>query len=59
MLFADDIVLIEETCNGFNDRLKVWRRPLNSKWFSDTIHEADVEVRIDTQVIPKEGVSSI
>lgn len=31
MLFADDIVLIEETCGGVNSRLEVWRQTLESK----------------------------
>ncbi|WMV28995.1 hypothetical protein MTR67_022380 [Solanum verrucosum] len=37
LLFVDDIILIEETRGGVNDRLE----------------EPDVEVRLDTQVIPK------
>ncbi|KAG5608822.1 hypothetical protein H5410_020103, partial [Solanum commersonii] len=50
MLCADNITLIGETCNGFNDRLKY----LGCK-FSDATHEADVKVWIDIQVIPKRG----
>ncbi|XP_055803631.1 uncharacterized protein LOC129872738 [Solanum dulcamara] len=33
MLFADDIVLTDETRNGVNDRLEVWRQKLESKGF--------------------------
>ncbi|WMV37399.1 hypothetical protein MTR67_030784 [Solanum verrucosum] len=67
MLFANDIVLIEETRDRVNARLEVWRRTLESKGFrlsrtkteylgckfSDALDEADGEVRLDTQIIPK------
>ncbi|KAL3356212.1 hypothetical protein AABB24_017079 [Solanum stoloniferum] len=67
MLFADDIVLIDETRDRVNARLEVWRRTLESKGFrlsrtkteylrckfSDALDEADGEVRLDTQIIPK------
>nr|XP_016459241.1 PREDICTED: uncharacterized protein LOC107782821 [Nicotiana tabacum] len=67
MLFADDIVLINETRDGVNARLEVWRHTLESKgfklsWskteyleykFSDNMHEKGVEVKIGTQVVPK------
>ncbi|XP_070043213.1 secreted RxLR effector protein 78-like [Nicotiana tomentosiformis] len=67
MLFADDIVLIDETRSGVNGRLEVWRQTLESKGFklsrtkteyleckfSDGTHDADVEVKLDAQVIPK------
>ncbi|KAG5570536.1 hypothetical protein H5410_060302 [Solanum commersonii] len=33
MLYVDDIVLIDETWDIFNPRLKVWRQTLESKWF--------------------------
>ncbi|XP_070039069.1 uncharacterized protein [Nicotiana tomentosiformis] len=69
MLFADDIVLIDKTRNRVNARLEVWRHTLESKGFklsrtkteylecrfSDGTHEADVDVNLDTQVIPKKG----
>ncbi|XP_075093708.1 uncharacterized protein LOC107820127 [Nicotiana tabacum] len=65
MLFADDIVLINETRGGVNTKLEVWRQMLESKGFklsrskteyleckfSDERHEEEVEVKIDTQVI--------
>ncbi|XP_070022595.1 uncharacterized protein [Nicotiana sylvestris] len=67
MLFADDIVLINKTRRGVNERLEVWRHALESKGFrmSRTKTEyleckfgakptkAGVEVRLDSQVIPK------
>ncbi|XP_075112548.1 secreted RxLR effector protein 78-like [Nicotiana tabacum] len=33
MLFTDDIVLIDETRNGVNKRLEVWRQAVESKAF--------------------------
>ncbi|XP_070048722.1 uncharacterized protein [Nicotiana tomentosiformis] len=67
MLFADDIVLIDEMLSGVNARLEVWRQTLESKCFKlsrtkteyleckfcDGTHEGDVEVKLDAQVIPK------
>ncbi|XP_070049343.1 uncharacterized protein [Nicotiana tomentosiformis] len=67
MLFADDIVLIDEMRGDVNKRLEVWRQVVESKGFklsrtkteyleckfSDVSGEADVKVRIDSQVIPK------
>ncbi|KAG5583946.1 hypothetical protein H5410_044380 [Solanum commersonii] len=53
MLFADDIVLIDETQDKVNARLEVWRQALESKGFSDVVEEAEVEVRLATQIIPK------
>lgn len=65
MLFADDIVLIDETRDGINTRLEVWTvesksfklsrtktKYLECK-FSDVTWEDDIEVRLDTQVISK------
>lgn len=68
VLFAD-VVLIDETHNGVNAKLDVWRQNLESQGFklsrtkteyleckfSDMMHEADVEVRLDTQIIQKRG----
>ncbi|XP_055802220.1 uncharacterized protein LOC129871346 [Solanum dulcamara] len=67
MLFADDIVLIDETHNGVNDKLEGWRQTLESKGFklsrtkteylecsfSGLPREADGEVRLGTQAIQK------
>ncbi|XP_070012311.1 uncharacterized protein [Nicotiana sylvestris] len=69
MLFIDDIILIEETRGGINERLEVWRHALKSKGFklsrTKTEYlkckfgveptEAGVEVRLDSQVITKRG----
>ncbi|XP_070043284.1 uncharacterized protein [Nicotiana tomentosiformis] len=69
MLFADDIVQIDETRGGVNERLEVWRRTLESKGFklsktkteyvefkfSGLPGEADIDVSLDSQVIPKKG----
>ncbi|KAG5631776.1 hypothetical protein H5410_003493 [Solanum commersonii] len=67
MLFADDIVLIDETRDRVDVRLEVWRQALESKGFrlsrtkteylrcnfSDVVEEADVGVRLAAQIIPK------
>ncbi|XP_070018740.1 uncharacterized protein [Nicotiana sylvestris] len=69
MLFANDIVLIDETWGDVNERLEVWRQTLESKGFklsrtkteyleckfNNVTKEADMEVKLDTQVIPKRG----
>ena len=33
MLFADDIVLVDETRSGVNAKLELWRETLESKGF--------------------------
>ncbi|KAH0742723.1 hypothetical protein KY290_030716 [Solanum tuberosum] len=62
MLFADDIVLIDETRDRVDARLEVWRQTLESKGFrlsrtkpeylgckfSDALDEADGDVRLAT-----------
>ncbi|KAG5613703.1 hypothetical protein H5410_013527, partial [Solanum commersonii] len=62
-----DNVLIDQTRDRVNARLEVWRQALESKGFrlsktkteylrckfSDVLDEADVEVRLATQIIPK------
>nr|XP_016453736.1 PREDICTED: uncharacterized protein LOC107778066 [Nicotiana tabacum] len=67
LLFVDDIVLIDETRGGINKRLEGWRHTLESKGFklsrtkteyrerkfSGVTQEADGDVRLDMQVIPK------
>ncbi|XP_075076396.1 uncharacterized protein LOC142163044 [Nicotiana tabacum] len=64
---ADDIVQINEKRVGVNERLEVWRHTLESKGFeltrtkteyleckfSGITKKADVEVRLDMQVISK------
>ncbi|PHT52263.1 Nuclear pore complex protein [Capsicum baccatum] len=65
MLFANDVVLIDETRGGVNDKLEVWRQTLESKgfWlsrtkteyleckFSDVTHEDEVVVKLDSQAL--------
>nr|XP_033510141.1 uncharacterized protein LOC117274918 [Nicotiana tomentosiformis] len=67
MLFTDDIVLIDETRGGVNDRLEVWRYTLESKGFklsktkteyleckfSAESGEVGIDVRLGSQVILK------
>ncbi|VFQ76707.1 unnamed protein product [Cuscuta campestris] len=67
MLFADDIVLIDDTREGLNDKLERWRLALQTKGFrisrnkteymecrfSGQETESEVEVRIDSHVVPK------
>ncbi|XP_070005767.1 uncharacterized protein [Nicotiana sylvestris] len=67
MLFADDIVLIDETRTGVNEILEVWRQTLESKGFklsrskteyleckfSAESREIGGDVRLGSQVIPK------
>ncbi|XP_070014541.1 uncharacterized protein [Nicotiana sylvestris] len=69
MLFADDIVLIDETRRSINERLEVWRQTLESKGFrlsrmkteyleckfGDEVTDEGVEVWLESQVIPKRG----
>ena len=66
MLFADDVVLVDESMSGVTQKLELWRQTLESKGFkfsrskteymkcafSTTGHEAG-EVRLDGQVVPK------
>ncbi|XP_070023281.1 uncharacterized protein [Nicotiana sylvestris] len=66
MLFADDIVPIDESRTGVNERLEVWRQTLESKGFklsrtkteyleckfSVEQREVGVDVRLESQVIP-------
>jgi len=66
MLFADDIVLIDETRQGVNDKLERWRHTLEARGFrvsrSKTEYlyccfsgrvDAGGEVTLDGRVIPK------
>nr|XP_009609243.1 uncharacterized protein LOC104103071 [Nicotiana tomentosiformis] len=67
MLFADEIVVIDETRGEINAKLEVWRQTLESKGFklsrpkteyleckfSEGMHEEEGEVMICTQVIPR------
>ncbi|XP_070036582.1 uncharacterized protein [Nicotiana tomentosiformis] len=69
MLFAEEIVLIDKTRGGINERLEVWRQALESKCFklsktkteymeckfSAESREAGMDVRLGSQVISKRG----
>jgi hypothetical protein len=66
MLFADDVVLVDESRMGVDQKLELWRRTLETKCFrlsmsktecmkcdfSATTHE-EGDVRLDGQVVPK------
>jgi hypothetical protein len=66
MLFADDVVLVDESRTGVNQKLELWRRTLEAKSFrlsrsktkymkcdfSATTQE-EGDVRLDGQVVPK------
>jgi len=66
MLFADNIVLIDETSQGVNDKLERWRHTLKSSGFrvsrlkTEYLHccfsgrvDAGGEVTLDGRPIPK------
>ena len=67
MLFADDVVLIDETRGRVNDKLEIWRQTLESKGFllsrtkteyleckfSEVSQEDGVVVKLDSRVIQK------
>jgi hypothetical protein len=67
MLFADDIVLVDDTASGVNTKLEIWRDALESKGFrisrskteymvckfSDTRSAYEEKVMIQDQEIPK------
>lgn len=64
MLFVNETVLIDETCDKVNTKLEVWRYTLVLKglgWvtpknlkckFRDATHESIVKAKFDDQVIP-------
>jgi hypothetical protein len=66
MLFADDVVLVDESRTGVDQKLELWRRTLEAKCFrlsrskieymkcdfSATAQE-EGDVRLDGQVVPK------
>ncbi|KAF3671321.1 putative U-box domain-containing protein 9-like [Capsicum annuum] len=67
MLFADDVVLIDETRGGVNDKLELWRQTLESKGFrvsrtkteyveckfNDVRRENEVGVTLEAQEVGK------
>jgi hypothetical protein len=68
MLFADDVVLVDESRTGVDQKLELWRRTLEAKGFrlsrskieymkcdfSATTQE-EGDVRLDGQVVPKKN----
>ncbi|KAF3674093.1 putative serine/threonine-protein kinase receptor [Capsicum annuum] len=67
LLFADDVVLIDESRRGVNEKLEIWRRTLESKGFklsrtkteyleckfSDSRREDETIVQLESQVVCK------
>jgi hypothetical protein len=66
MLFVDDVVLMDESRTGVDQKLELWRRTLEAKGFmlsmskteymkcdfNDTTQE-EGDVRLDSQMVPK------
>jgi hypothetical protein len=69
MLFADDVVLVDESRTGVDQKLELWRRTLEAKGFrfsrskmeymkcdfSATTQE-EGDVRLDGQVVSKKDI---
>jgi hypothetical protein len=68
MLFTDDVVLVDESMTGVDQKLKLWRRTLEVKCFRlsrskteymkcdfSTTTQEEGDVRLDSQVVPKKG----
>jgi hypothetical protein len=66
MLFTDDVVLVDESMMGVDQKLELWRRTLEAKGFRlskskteymkydfSAITQEEGDVRLDGQVIPK------
>jgi hypothetical protein len=66
MLFTDDVVLVDESMTGVDQKLKLWRRTLEVKCFRlsrskteymkcdfSTTTQEEGDVRLDSQVVPK------
>jgi hypothetical protein len=66
MLFVDDVVLIDESRTGVDQKLELWRRTLEAKGFKlsrskteymncdfSATTQKDVDVKLDGQVVPK------
>jgi hypothetical protein len=66
MLFADDVVLMDESRTGVDQKLELWRRTLEAKGFRlirskteymkcdfSAITQEEGDVRLDGQVVPK------
>jgi hypothetical protein len=66
MLFADDMILVDESRTGVDQKLELWRRTLKVKGFRlswsktkyikcdfSTTTQEEGDVRLDGQVVPK------
>ena len=66
MLFANDVVLVDDSWTGVNRKLELWRQTLESKWFRlsrtkteymicgfSTTRCEEEEVSLDGQVVPQ------
>jgi hypothetical protein len=66
MLFADDVVLVDESSTGVDQKLELWRRTLEAKGFRlsrskieymkcnfGATTQEEEDVRLDGQVVPK------
>jgi hypothetical protein len=66
MLFADDVVLVDESRTGVDQKLELWRRTLEAKGFRRSRSKTEYmkcdfsatmqkegDVRLDGQVVPK------
>jgi hypothetical protein len=66
MLFTDDVVLVDESGTGVDQKLELWRRTLEAKYFRlsrskieymkcdfSATTQVEGDVRLNDQVIPK------
>jgi hypothetical protein len=66
MFFADDVILVDESKMGVDQKLELWRRTLETKNFSlskskteymkcdfNATTQEEGDVRLDGQVVPK------
>jgi hypothetical protein len=66
MLFADDMILVDDSRTGVDQKLELWRRTLKVKGFRlsrsktkyikcdfSTTTQEEGDVRLDGQVVPK------
>ena len=69
MLFADDVVLVDERQTGVNRKLELWRQTLQSKGFRlsrtkteyircdfDGVVQEEGDVSLEGQVVPKKDI---
>jgi hypothetical protein len=69
MLFADDVVLVDESRTGVDQKLELWRRTLEAKGFRlsrykmeymkcdfSATRQEEGDVRLDVQVVPKKDI---